>query len=127
MGVLFRITSKNPTKEQMLKKEQKYALNAAMLKQHPQINDDMRHVFKNSFKNVCQKLTKLRILSKNINIFTKLAKRAILLDWMMEVCFEMGFLRLTFHLAAQILDRFLSSTTNFRRDKLQVNIFWSKK
>jgi len=46
--------------------------------------------------------------------------RAILFDWMMEVCYEMGFLRMTFHLSVEILDRFLANTTNFRRDRLQL-------
>ena len=51
--------------------------------------------------------------------------RAILFDWMMEVCYEMGFLRMTFHLSVEILDRFLANTTNFRRDRLQVRFFFS--
>ena len=51
--------------------------------------------------------------------------RAILFDWMMEVCYEMGFLRMTFHLSVEILDRFLANTTNFRRDRLQVRRIFS--
>ena len=49
--------------------------------------------------------------------------RSILLDWMMQVCQELGFLRLTFHLSVDILDRFLGQISNFRRDKLQVNFY----
>lgn len=36
--------------------------------------------------------------------------RAILIDWMMEVCMEFQLKRDTFHLAVKLVDRFLSLT-----------------
>jgi len=38
--------------------------------------------------------------------------RAILLDWMMEVCAEFNLKRETFHLAVIYVDRYLSDTNN---------------
>ncbi len=36
-------------------------------------------------------------------------KRAVLVDWMLELCAEYRFTRATFHLAVNLLDRFLSA------------------
>jgi len=59
-----------------------------------------------------------QLLSRHPQITAEM--RSILLDWMMQVCQELGFLRLTFHLSSDILDRYLAHTVNFRRDKLQL-------
>jgi cyclin E len=44
--------------------------------------------------------------------------RAILLDWMMEVCMEFTLKRETFHLAVNYVDRYLSYNENIPKMQL---------
>ena len=46
--------------------------------------------------------------------------RAILVDWITEVCTEYSFKRETFYLAINFLDRYLDSTTGIKKCKLQL-------
>lgn len=46
--------------------------------------------------------------------------RAILIDWLMEVCQEYLLKRETFHLAVTYVDRFLSKTQNVMKAQLQL-------
>lgn len=46
--------------------------------------------------------------------------RAILMDWMMEVCNEFTLKRETYHYAANFVDRFLSIRKNVRKEELQL-------
>jgi len=46
--------------------------------------------------------------------------RAILFDWMMEVCSEFRLKRETFHCAANYVDRYLSNTRNISKSQLQL-------
>lgn len=46
--------------------------------------------------------------------------RAILMDWMMEVCNEFTLKRETYHYAANYVDRFLSIHKNVRKEELQL-------
>jgi Cyclin, N-terminal domain len=46
--------------------------------------------------------------------------RAILIDWMMEVCSEFHLKRETFHLAVAYLDRHLSKAETVPKLKLQL-------
>lgn len=47
-------------------------------------------------------------------------KRAVLLDWLMELCSEFRFTRATFHLSVNICDRFMSLTTGVLSTCLQL-------
>ena len=42
--------------------------------------------------------------------------RAILVDWMMEVCAEYQLKRDTFHLSVQLLDRYLSKVVPVQKN-----------
>jgi len=55
-------------------------------------------------------------LQKNITPYM----RAILLDWMMEVCNEFTLKRETFHLAVNYVDRILSAKANVLKNELQL-------
>ena len=46
--------------------------------------------------------------------------RAILIDWMMEVCNEFTLKRETFYYAINYVDRFLSARVNVRKEELQL-------
>jgi hypothetical protein len=46
--------------------------------------------------------------------------RAILFDWMMEVCSEFRLKRETFHCATNYVDRYLSNTRNISKSELQL-------
>ena len=46
--------------------------------------------------------------------------RAILLDWMMEVCMEFGLKRETFHYGVNYIDRYLSAVPNIQKVELQL-------
>lgn len=46
--------------------------------------------------------------------------RAILVDWMMEICEDLAFKRDTLHFAVNYLDRFLSKTENIEKNILQL-------
>lgn len=46
--------------------------------------------------------------------------RAILVDWMMEVCNEFTLKRETFHYSINFVDRFLSNHKNVRKEELQL-------
>jgi hypothetical protein len=46
--------------------------------------------------------------------------RAILLDWLMELCEEFAFKRDTFHYTVNYIDRFLSKNTNITKASLQL-------
>ena len=64
--------------------------------------------------------------SPNCNYFKNLQKvitpymRAILIDWMMEVCNEFTLKRETFHLAVNYVDRILSLSCNVQKNELQL-------
>jgi hypothetical protein len=45
----------------------------------------------------------IELRQKNLNWFM----RAILVDWMMHVCYEFGLKRETFHLAVALADKYL--------------------
>ena len=65
--------------------------------------------------------------SPNCNYFKNLQKvitpymRAILIDWMMEVCNEFTLKRETFHLAVNYVDRILSLSCNVQKNDLQIS------
>ena len=46
--------------------------------------------------------------------------RAILVDWIMEICEDLAFKRDTLHYAVNYLDRFLSKTENIEKNILQL-------
>lgn len=46
--------------------------------------------------------------------------RAILLDWMCEVCFEFGLKIETYQLAINYVDRYLIKTRNLKEKELQL-------
>jgi len=46
--------------------------------------------------------------------------RAILIDWMMEVCCEFHLRRETFHLAVTYVDQYLSKSEPITKGKLQL-------
>lgn len=61
----------------------------------------------------------------NINYITNHSdltwdNRSILTDYLMQICEEFAFKRDTFHYAVNYLDRFLSSSTNIPKSKLQL-------
>jgi hypothetical protein len=49
-----------------------------------------------------------------------LEHRAILVDWIMEICEDLAFKRDTLHFAVNYLDRFLSKTENIEKNILQL-------
>ena len=57
-------------------------------------------------------------LAENQNEVT-VSMRAILVDWLTEVCEDFGFKRVTYHLAVNYLDRYLSLVKNVPTEKLQ--------
>jgi cyclin E len=46
--------------------------------------------------------------------------RAVLLDWVMEVCSEFTLKRETYHLAVSYIDRFLDMSSNTARGEFQL-------
>lgn len=46
--------------------------------------------------------------------------RAILIDWIMEVCNEFTLKRETFHLAVNYVDRYMSIVVNVSKSELQL-------
>lgn len=46
--------------------------------------------------------------------------RAVVVDWMKEVCQEYEYSRETFHIAVNYMDRYLGLTKNFMRKKIQL-------
>lgn len=46
--------------------------------------------------------------------------RAILIDWLMELCAQFEFKRSTFHLSINILDQYLTKTSDLPTDKFQL-------
>ena len=46
--------------------------------------------------------------------------RAILVDWLIEICEDLGFKRDTLHFAVNYLDRFLSKTENIEKNIMQL-------
>jgi hypothetical protein len=53
---------------------------------------------------------------KNLNWFM----RAILVDWMMHVCYEFGLKRETYHLAVALTDKYLEKTTDLPKSDFQL-------
>ena len=45
--------------------------------------------------------------------------RAILVDWMSELCYNYSLHRVTFHIAVSILDRYLSQVNSTKRSEFQ--------
>ena len=45
--------------------------------------------------------------------------RAILVDWMSELCYNYSLHRVTFHIAVSILDRYLSQVYTTKRSEFQ--------
>ena len=58
------------------------------------------------------------LLSKHSSLSPKM--RTILLDWLIEVCEVYRLHRETFYLAADFFDRYMSSTTDIPKTKLQL-------
>ena len=46
--------------------------------------------------------------------------RAILIDWMMEVCMEFTLKRETFHISLNLVDRYLSKVPHIQKMELQL-------
>jgi hypothetical protein len=52
--------------------------------------------------------------------FINSCMRAILIDWLMELCAQFEFKRSTFHLSINILDQYLTKTSDLPTDKFQL-------
>lgn len=50
----------------------------------------------------------------------KVDYRAVLVDWIMELCEEFAFKRDTFHYAVNYIDRYLSVKRNIEKKKFQL-------
>ena len=84
-----------------------------------------------TFKGVFEDVTLEKIIEIEMNTFPsymclrnhpelKWEMRAILIDWITEVCSEYSFKRDTLHIAINFLDRFLEESENLSKDKLQL-------
>jgi len=62
------------------------------------------------------------MLNFNLNCHTQIKwhHRCILLDWTMEVCYELGLKRQTWWLASNLTDRFLSFNHTIAEKELQL-------
>ena len=65
-----------------------------------------------------EKYAHIKLELKDQQFVTK-GMRAILVDWMSELCYNYSLHRVTFHIAVSILDRYLSQVYTTKRSEFQ--------
>ena len=71
-----------------------------------------------SFLKRTEKYAQIKLQFSDQQFVTK-GMRAILVDWMSELCYNYSLHRITFHIAVSILDRYLSQVYTTKRSEFQ--------
>jgi len=79
---------------------------------------DAEEIWKSLFKKESSYPRDHKYLRRHLEIEWKM--RSLLIDWMMEVCDEKKMKRVTFYLACDLLDRYLTMTSDHKKSRLQL-------